>query len=89
MATCLQYVNKVLLFIYYLFIIIIIIFMIIFITTIIVMIITMIISLSIVFWIQLEFRKAAFWLEEKTRKTGVPRGKPLVWRKGKNQQQTN
>ena len=34
-------------------------------------------SLSIVFWIQLEFRKADFWGEEKTRATGVPREKPL------------
>ena len=34
-------------------------------------------SLSIVFWIQLEFGKADFWAEEKTRATGVPREKPL------------
>ena len=33
--------------------------------------------LSIVFWIQLEFRKADFWREEKTRATGVPTEKPL------------
>ena len=33
--------------------------------------------LSIVFWIQLEFRKADFWGEEKTRATGVPTEKPL------------
>ena len=34
-------------------------------------------SLSIVFWIQLELRKADFWGEEKTKATGVPREKPL------------
>ena len=33
--------------------------------------------LTIVFWIQLEFRKADFWGEEKTRATGVPTEKPL------------
>ena len=34
-------------------------------------------SLSIVFWLKQEFRKADFWGEEKTRATGVPREKTL------------